>query len=117
MEFTERATEYLAAWNERDTDAIRGHLERAVHPDVVFSDPANRVEGIDALEALIRSARIDLPEARYEQTSPLDGGHDRRYRYTWAVHTPDETIPGMDFTTVDANDRLLRIDGFFGELA
>ena len=116
MDFEDRAAAYLAAWNERDPDAIRGHLQGAVHPDVVFSDPVNRTEGIAALETLIRTARADLPDAWYERTSAFDGGHDARYRYTWAVHTPDDTIVGMDCTTVDAEHRLLRIDGFFGEL-
>jgi hypothetical protein len=116
MDFAARADEYLAAWNERHVDAIRAHLDRSVHPDVVFSDPANRVEGVDALEQLIRTARTDLPDAWYERTSALDGGHDARYRYHWTVHTPDETIVGMDCTTVDAEQRFLRIDGFFGEL-
>jgi len=117
MDFAARAAEYLAAWNERAIDAIRAHLDRSVHPDVVFSDPANRTVGIDELERLIRAARTDLPDAWYERTSTLDGGHDARYRYTWAVHTPDDTIVGMDCTTADADSRLLRIDGFFGELA
>jgi hypothetical protein len=88
-----------------------------VHPDVVFSDPANRVVGIGDLEQLIRSARTGLPGAWYERTSALDGGHDGRYRYTWAVHTPADTIVGMDCTTVDEDGRLVRIDGFFGPLA
>jgi hypothetical protein len=117
MDFPSRAERYLAAWNERDPDAIRGNLEASVHPEVVFSDPANRTVGLDALEQLIRTARTDLPDAWYERTSALDGGHDARYRYTWAVHTPDDTIVGMDCTTVDDAGRLLRIDGFFGELA
>jgi hypothetical protein len=116
MSLEDTAAEYLAAWNERDVDAIRGHLERSVDSGVCFADPANHTVGINELEAMIRRARSELPDASYERTSSIDGGHDRRYRYTWAVHTPDDTIVGMDCTTVDDRYRFVRIDGFFGEL-
>ena len=116
-EFADHAAQYLAAWNEHDVDAIRDHLESSVNPEVIFSDPANRTVGIDALAALIGEARRDLPDAVYGQTSALDGGHDARYRYTWEVRTGGETIPGMDCTTVDDQNRFLRIDGFFGPLS
>ena len=116
MSLEDSAAGYLAAWNERDVDGIRGHLERSVDSRVIFADPANHTVGIDELEAMIRRARTEMPEAWYERTSSIDGGHDRRYRYAWAVHTPDDTIVGMDCTTVDDEDRFLRIDGFFGEL-
>ena len=115
-EFAERAEEYLAAWNEPDVGAIRAHLESSVNPAVIFSDPANRTVGIDALEAVIREARTAFPDASYAQSSVLDGGHDSRYRYTWEVRTGGEVMPGMDCTTVDDQNRFLRIDGFFGKL-
>jgi hypothetical protein len=62
---------YLAAWNERDSEHIRGHLDRAVSPGVVFADPANRTVGLDELEALIRSAHHALPHADYRRV-PTD---------------------------------------------
>lgn len=108
-------TEYLAAWNEREPDAIRSHLERSVTPDVVFVDPANQVTGIDAVERMIREARTEAPDAIYELASGVDG-HNRRYRYRWAVRLDEATVvPGMDVTTVDPAGRIERIDGFFGD--
>jgi hypothetical protein len=108
---------YLAAWNERDVDRIREHLDRSVASDVVFADPANRTVGPDELEALIRAARTDIPTAEYRLTSDIDGGHDRRYRYRWEVRIDGDTaVVGMDCTTVDEDGRIERLDGFFGEL-
>jgi hypothetical protein len=71
---------YLAAWNERDPERIRAHLDRSVAPSVVFADPANHTVGPDELEAIIRAARRELPEAEYRRVSGVDGGHDGRYR-------------------------------------
>jgi hypothetical protein len=109
---------YNAAWNERDPARVRGHLELAVADGVVFADPDNRTEGIDDLEAMIRKARLERPEAEYAVASPVDGGHDHRYRYHWHVRTgtDDPPIIGTDFTTVDAAGRITRIDGFFEDL-
>ncbi len=107
---------YLAAWNEPDVDAIGGHLAVSVTEDVVFADPANHTTGPAELEAMIRTARIDLPNAEYLLTSGVDGGHDRRYRYLWAVKIDGAiAVRGMDCTTLDRDGRISRIDGFFGD--
>jgi hypothetical protein len=106
---------YLAAWNEPDAERVRPHLEKSVAPDVLFVDPANTTRGIDELEAMIVAARRDRPTAAYLRTSGVDG-HNRRYRYLWAVHIDGAlAMPGMDVTSVDEQDRIERIDGFFGE--
>lgn len=107
--------EYLAAWNARDPDAIRAHLERSVAPDAVFVDPANRVTGIDAIEGLIREAKAETPGATYARTTGIDG-HNRRYRYRWEARFDETTVvPGMDVTTLNDAGLIERIDGFFGD--
>ncbi len=106
---------YLAAWNEAATTRIRAHLERSVAPDVLFVDPANKTRGIDELEAMIVGARQERPTAAYLRTSGVDG-HNRRYRYRWEAHVDGKlAVPGMDVTTVDAEGRIVEIDGFFGD--
>jgi hypothetical protein len=107
---------YLAAWNESDTSQVRAHLEHAVSPDVLFVDPANTTRGLDELEAMIVKARRDRPGAEYLRTSGVDG-HNQRYRYLWEVRMDGKVVmPGMDVATVDDDGRILRIDGFFGEI-
>ncbi|MFG2196173.1 nuclear transport factor 2 family protein [Streptomyces sp. NPDC048639] len=108
-------THYLAAWNEADTGRIRGHLDRAVAEDVLFADPANTTVGPDEMEAMIRTARTDMPGATYHRAGDADG-HNGRYRYRWEVRVDGKvTAAGMDVTTVDTSGRIERIDGFFGE--
>jgi hypothetical protein len=83
---------------------------------VVFADPANHTVGPDELEAIIRAARRELPEAEYRRVSGVDGGHDGRYRYRWEVWINGAVaVEGMDCTTIDERGHIVRLDGFFGE--
>ena len=107
---------YLAAWNEPDPDRVRGHLDRCVAGEVLFVDPANTTVGPVALEALIREAKAAMPDAVYALASGIDG-HHRRFRYRWEVRVGGDVIPGMDVVTVDEQERIERIDGFFGDFA
>jgi hypothetical protein len=106
----------LAAWNEKDPERIRGHLDAALSPDVVFADPDNFVVGIDAFEVMVRKFVNDIPDAKAERTSGFNV-HNNRYRYTWLVSSGDTPLmPGMDVTEVDDTGKVVRVDGFFGDI-
>jgi hypothetical protein len=106
----------LAAWNERDLDKIRSHLDAALSPDVHFVDPDNDIRGIDAFEEMVRALRTRLPEMVCARESAVDGHHDR-YRYEWSVSVGGTVLmPGFDVTTLDEQGRVVQVDGFFGPL-
>ncbi|GAA6155082.1 hypothetical protein NBRC116588_05550 [Pyruvatibacter sp. HU-CL02332] len=106
----------LAAWNESDPSRIRGHLDAALSPDVVFADPDNYVVGIDAFEAMVHKFRADIESPKAERTSGFNV-HNNRYRYNWLVSSGDTPLmPGMDVTEVDDNGKVVRVDGFFGDI-
>jgi len=108
--------EVQAAWNERDPEKIRAHLDRALAPDVVFCDPQHHITGIDAFEKMVRDFRKEIPDARTAIVSGLDHHHDL-YRYEWHVYDGDKLlVPGMDVARIDAQGRIERIDGFFGPI-
>lgn len=104
----------LAGWNETDLAKIRSHLDKALSPSVVFADPDNYVEGIDAFAEMVRDFRTRLPDATCERTSGMNVHHDR-YRYEWLVSAGGKPmVPGMDVVQLDANGKVCRVDGFFG---
>lgn len=106
----------LAAWNEADPEKIRGHLEKALAPEIVFADPDNFVEGIDAFEAMVREFRKKIPNAKSERTSGFNE-QNRRYRYKWLVSAGDQPlVPGMDITEINNDGLVVRVDGFFGAI-
>jgi hypothetical protein len=106
----------FAAWNESDPAKTRGHLERALVPDVVFIDPSVEVHGIDEFEANIRDVREKVPGASYEVTSAVDSHHNL-HRYSWAIVLDGRVLlPGLDVTQTDDDGRVTRVLGFFGPL-
>ena len=58
----------LAAWNERDHGEVRGHLEKALAPDVEFIDPSVETHGIDEFEANVHTVQGRLPGASYTRS-------------------------------------------------
>ena len=106
----------LAAWNERDPARVRGHLERALSPEVVFIDPSIVTHGIDEFEANVHEVHGRLPGADYLRASGVDRHHDV-VRYAWEIRRDGELVlPGFDVTELDAEERVVRVLGFFGPL-
>ncbi|MEM9840338.1 MAG: nuclear transport factor 2 family protein [Pseudomonadota bacterium] len=116
MDYPKSLDAMFAAWNEHDLDKIRGHLNDALAPSVVFADPNNLTEGIDAFEAMVRAFRTEHPTAVCARSSGFNLHHNR-FRYNWQV-TVDGKPPlnGMDVTEVDEQGRVVRVDGFFGDV-
>ena len=107
---------YMQMWNERDPEAIRGHLDAAVTEDCVWVDPLHQHVGRDALEANVREFRGQFPNADLGVGSNVDG-HNDRFRYEWVIVNDGELmIRGFDVVTVDVDGMIERVDGFFGTL-
>ena len=108
--------EVQAAWNARDPEQIRGHLDRALSESIVFVDPLYDITGRDAFEQMVRKLREDIPNVRTEISSGFNHHHDL-WRYEWRVFDGDKLVtPGMDVTRVGADGLIERIDGFFGPI-
>ncbi|WP_421789743.1 nuclear transport factor 2 family protein [Hyphobacterium sp.] len=106
----------MAAWNETDPDKVRGHLDKALAPEVVFADPDNYIVGIDEFEAMVHAFRKRIPDARAKRTTGFNE-QNRRYRYEWLVSSGDTPLmPGMDVTELNADGKVVRVDGFFGPI-
>lgn len=106
----------MAAWNEPDPKRVRGHLDRALSPSVVFIDPSIVTRGIDEFEANVHEVHRRLPGAEYRRASGVDHHHDI-VRYAWEIHQDGELVlPGFDVTQLDEDGRVLRVLGFFGPL-
>lgn len=106
----------LAAWNEVDSDKVRGHLERALSPEIEFIDPSIETHGIDEFEANVHEVQSRLPGAEYGRTSGVDSHHGL-HRYSWEIRLNGEVLlPGFDVAEVDSAGKVLRVLGFFGPL-
>lgn len=116
MTHPESLDHMLAAWNERDPTKVRGHLERALAPEVEFIDPSIVTNGIDEFEANVHGVKSRIPGADYARTSEVDSHHDL-HRYSWQISRDGEILlPGFDVTKVDEDGKVVSVLGFFGVL-
>ena len=107
---------YFRMWNERDLARAHELLAEAVTDDIVFADPRDFHEGREAMEHNVERFRRTFPTATLAITSGVDGQHDR-YRYAWEIHVDgDLLLEGFDVSTLAADGRIERVDGFFGPL-
>ena len=109
-------THYLDMWNERNPELVRGHLDQAVSEDMLFVDPRDQHTGRDALHQNVRRFRRAFPDADLFLTTGVDG-HNNRYRYNWRIAVGEQVIlDGFDVTTLNDDELIERVDGFFGPL-
>lgn len=114
--YPESMDHMLAAWNERDPQKVRGHLDKALAPNVEFIDPSIETNGIDEFEANVHEVHRQVPGADYARTSAVDS-HHHLHRYSWAITRDGEVLmPGFDVTEVDDDGMVSRVLGFFGLL-
>ncbi len=107
---------YLRMWNERDVSRAHALLAEAVTDDIVCADPRDFHEGRVAMERNVERFRRAFPTATLTLASGVDGQHDR-YRYAWHIHVDgDLLLEGFDVSTLAADGRIERVDGFFGPL-
>ena len=107
---------YFQMWNERDLDRAFELLEATVTDDILFVDPRDSHTGRAAMEHNVERFNRAFPTARIAFASGVDG-HHARYRYSWHIHMNDELLlEGFDVSTLAADGRIQRVDGFFGPL-
>lgn len=106
----------LAAWNEREPQKIRDHLDRALADDVEFIDPTIHTRGIAEFEQNIRAFRAKYPDAQCIRTSDIDA-HHQLARYSWEIRVgPQQLVHGFDVAEIDGTAKIRRVLGFFGPL-
>lgn len=106
----------LGAWNERNLDKIRSHINKCISDKIVFADPDNFVQGKDEFTEMIVRFRQENPEAILKPISGMDSHHNR-FRYSWGNFIGGVmTVKGFDVVQLDENGLVERVDGFFGDL-
>ena len=106
----------LNAWNEKDPNKVRDHLDAALANDVNFADPTYLTHGIDEFETMVHEFHNKYPVSQCERTSGLDSHHNR-YRYSWLVSVNGiPALPGMDVTHLNGEGKIVSVDGFFGPM-
>ena len=116
-ELTTAIDDHLAGYCEPDPAKRRELLAGAWVDGGVLLDPPMDATGVEAIAGLTDVVLQHYPDHRFRRTSEVDTHHDHA-RYAWELVGPDGTVAvaGLDVATLDADGRLTRIIGFFGEL-
>ena len=114
---TQTVDTHLAGYCEADPARRRALLDQVWAADGELVDPPLEGRGPEAIAALVDAVLQHFPDHRFRRTSEVDVHHDHA-RYAWELVGPDGTVAvaGLDVATLDADGRLTRIIGFFGEL-
>lgn len=119
MTLDELIDRYCRAWSDADPAARAAHLDAVWGAGATYTDPT--VADLERDELLAHIARIQTtrPGAVVRRNSAIDAHHGSA-RFGFEVVGKDGAIlrTGIDFVLLDAAGlRIVRIVGFFGDLA
>lgn len=109
---------HLAAYCEPDHATRLDLLERVWNANGQLLDPPLDGTGIDAIAELTDAVLALYPKHRFVRTTEVDAHHGFA-RYGWSLVDPTGTpaVTGIDVAELDDDGKLVRIVGFFGDLA
>jgi hypothetical protein len=108
---------YLEAYGEPDGPRRAELIRRVFTAEGRLIDPPLDAAGHDGIAAMAAAVQGQFPGHRFRRTSAVDAHHDFA-RYTWELLGPDgaPAVAGMDVVETDADGRIVRVVGFFGDL-
>lgn len=107
----------LAAWNATDDAVIRQLTQSSMEHNVHFVDPNHNIMGREAFIAMIHAVHQQIPEAIYARASRVDI-QNNHCRYHWTIHSKGQLLmSGFDVTEVNDGGKIVKVIGFFGDLA
>ena len=108
---------YLSAYNEPDRARRDALIERVWAADGRLVDPPLAAEGRSAISDMAETMQGQFAGHAFRRVSGVDLHHDQ-VRFAWELVGPDGQVAlaGTDAGELDADGRLRRIVGFFGDL-
>jgi hypothetical protein len=112
MSVQETVDTYIDAWNEEDESKRAELIAKCWSESGTYTDPMADVRGRDALSELIAGFHKQMPGASIDVTTGIDQHHNQ-IRFGWALKG-GSAIEGIDVGSLDGDDKLLSIVGFWG---
>ncbi len=107
----------MAVWNTSGEDEKTALVNEALEHNVHFVDPNHNIIGRQAFLDMVRDVQKKVPGAVYSHSSDIDI-QNNFCRYHWAIHLNNELVmSGFDVTEVNDAGKIVKVIGFFGELA
>ena len=107
------ARNYIAVWNQANSDQRRADLAQDWAPDARYADPLMAANGRDAIGAMIDQARTQFPGHAFALKGQPDSHRDFvRFSWTLAPEGGQAVAGGTDVVKLDAEGRIAEVIGF-----
>ena len=117
----EVAHNYIACWNEIDSDRRRALLETHWQAEAGYIDPLMTGGNLLEVEALIAAVQQRFPGHSFTLKDGAEG-HNGRVRFSWSLG--DNNAPGRpaiahgtDFVTLGDDGKIAQVTGFLDQVA
>ena len=116
-DFHQLANDYIAAWNEHDTDRRLRLVEGVFEPDASYVDPLASVEGAAAISGLIGAVHDQFPGHVFSLVGAPEGHHDQA-RFRWGLTRDDQepVVIGFDVIRVSPRGSVTQVLGFLDKV-
>lgn len=104
---------YQSAWAPISDAQRRELLAQSVSDDVVYTDPATRVHGVEALAERIAMSQEQFPGARFRNDSFLEHHDQGLFQWTMLNGEGTDAVMGTSFARFGEDGRLVQATGFF----
>ena len=104
---------YQSAWAPIDDAERHDLLARSVSEDILYTDPASQVRGVDALAVRIAASQRRFAGATFRNDSFLE--HHGQGLFQWTMYDADGAVfvKGASFGRFGDDGRLVQATGFF----
>ncbi len=105
---------YIAAWNETDSDRRRAVIAQTWTEDGSYLDNHRDSTGHDSIDGMIAVVQQRFPGYRFRLSSGIEKHHDR-VRFGWqAGGSADAPLffAGTDFAVIAPDGRFVAVTGF-----
>jgi SnoaL-like domain len=108
--------QYLAAWNEADSEKRLEIIARVYNQNATYQDPLMQSAGHAELNTMIQTARAQFPGFLFEQTGVIDT-HNNHVRFSWkmGLSGAEAIVKGTDFCLLDG-ERFSSVVGFLDQV-
>ena len=104
---------YQSAWRPIGEAERRELLARSVSDEILYTDPASQVRGVDALAERIAASQERFAGSRFHNDSFLE--HHGQGLFHWTMYDADGAVfvKGSSFGRFGEDGRLTQATGFF----
>ncbi len=111
------AEQYIAVWNETDTDKRRALVAELFTEDAAYTDPLGAVTGHDGVDGFIAAAQAQFAGLVFSLPTAPDAHHDIA-RFQWHLGPAGAEEPlaiGFDVITVE-DGQIRQVLGFLDKM-